>query len=85
MPFCSWTNQLMKAMIVTSNGKYKLKKNLPGQRNAAAQGFKGFCAVARDYGMVQDVMQPTMMKREKKANDEASGRLSSPSMLMSCC
>ena len=25
--------------------------------------------------MVQDVMQPTMMKREKKANDEASGRL----------
>ena len=31
-----------KAMIVTSNGKYKLKKNLPGQRNAAAQWFKGF-------------------------------------------
>ena len=64
-----------KAMIVTSNGKYKLKKNLPGQRNAAAQWFKGFCAVARNYGMVQDVMQPTMMKKDKKVKDEDNGRL----------
>ena len=64
-----------KAMIVTNNGKYKLKKNLPGQRNAAAQWFKGFCAVARDYGMVQDVMQPTMMKKNQKAHDEGGGRL----------
>ncbi|CAK9073386.1 unnamed protein product [Durusdinium trenchii] len=64
-----------KAMIVTNNGQYKLKKNLPGQRNAAAQWFKGFCAVARDYGMVQDVMQPTMMKKDKKTKDEDNGRL----------
>lgn len=43
------------AMIITENGQYKLKKNLPGQRNAAAQWFKGFCKVAREYGLVQDV------------------------------
>ena len=52
-----------KAMIVTENGAYRLKRNLPGQRNAAAQWFKGFCKVAKEFGLVQDVMQPTMMKK----------------------
>ena len=28
-----------KAMIVTENGQYKLKRNLPGQRNPGAQWF----------------------------------------------
>ena len=56
-----------KAMIITENGKYRLKKNLPGQRNAAAQWFKGFCQVAKEFGLEQDVMQPTMMRSSKKS------------------
>ena len=55
-----------KAMIITENGKYRLKKNLPGQRNAAAQWFKGFCQVAKEFGLEQDVMQPTTMRSSKK-------------------
>ena len=64
-----------RAMIVTENAQYKLKKNLPGQRNAAAQWFKGFCKVAKEYGLVQDVMQPTMMKMAQKDDNPADGRL----------
>ena len=48
-----------KAMIITENGKYRLKKNLPGQWNAAAQKF---CQVAKEFGLEQDAMQPTMMR-----------------------
>lgn len=62
-----------KAMIVTENGTYKLKRNLPGQRNAAAQGFKGFCRVAKEFGLVQDVMQPTMMKKPESSGKEDDG------------
>ena len=58
-----------KAMIVTENGTYRLKRSLPGQRNAAAQWFKGFCKVAKEFGLVQDVMQPTMMKKPDGPNE----------------
>ena len=58
------------AEIVTENGKYKLRRNLPGQRNAAAQWFKGFCAVAKEYGMMQDVTQPATMKNVKKPGSD---------------
>ena len=53
-------------MIITENGKCRLKRILPGQRNAAEQRFKGFCAVAEEFGLEQDVMQPTMLKKAEK-------------------
>ena len=64
-----------RAMIVTENAQYKLRMNLPGQRNAAAQWFKGFCKVAKEYGLVQDVMQPTMMKMVQDDDNPDDGRL----------
>ena len=64
-----------KAMIITENGKYRLKKNLPGQRNAAAQWFKGFCMVAKEFGLEQDVMQPTMMRSSKKGEGDSKRSL----------
>ena len=62
-----------KATVTTPNGKYKLLRNLPGQRNAAAQWFGGFCAVAKEYGMEMDAMQPTLMR--KKGPQEKGKRL----------
>ena len=39
-----------KATVATPNGKYKSLRNLPGQRNAAAQWFGRFCAIAKELG-----------------------------------
>ena len=65
-----------KALAVTANGTYRLKRNLPGQRNAAAQWFKGFCKVATEFGLVQDTMQPTMMKKpEAPEGSDTGGKL----------
>ena len=65
-----------KALVVTANGTYRLKRNLSGQRNAAAQWFKGFCKVATEFGLVQDTMQPTMMKKpEAPKGSETGGKL----------
>ena len=65
-----------KALVVTANGTYRLKRNLPGQRNAAAQWFKGFCKVATEFGLVQDTMQPTMMKKpEAPEGSDTGGKL----------
>ena len=40
---------------------YKLFRCLPGQRTAASQWFSLFASARRDFGMVQDLMQPTLM------------------------
>ena len=53
-----------KAIVMTPHGKYRLRRNLPGQRNAAAQWFHGFCRAAKEYGLVMDKMQPTLMKKD---------------------
>ena len=53
-----------KAIVMTPHDKYRLRRNLPGQRNAAAQWPHGFCRAAKEYGLVMDKMQPTFMKKE---------------------
>ena len=59
-----------KALVTTPNGTYRLLKNLPGQRNTAAQWFTGFCSVGKEYGLEVDVMQPTLMRKKRKPGEE---------------
>ena len=39
------------------------------------QQHKGFCRVAKEYGLVQDAMQPTMMKMVQKHDGPKNSRL----------
>ena len=59
---------LMAAQPATENAYvqiddrvYKLLRCLPGQRTAAPQWFNLFASARRDFGMEQDLMQPTLM------------------------
>ncbi|CAJ1423224.1 unnamed protein product [Effrenium voratum] len=52
---------------VTYRGKrYKLVRCLPGQRTAANRWYIHFRDAAREFGMVDDVMQPTLMKLDRE-------------------
>ena len=50
----------VKAYIQIEDRIYKLLRCLPGQRTAASQ-FGLFASARRDFGMQQDLMQPTLM------------------------
>ena len=54
-----------KAYVDVDNVIYKLVKCLPGQRTAASQWFQLFAKAARDFGLEQDVMQPTLFMKTK--------------------
>ena len=54
-----------KAYVDVDNVIYKLVKCLPGQRTAASQWFQLFAKAARDFGLEQDVMQPTLLMKTK--------------------
>ena len=50
-----------KAYVQIEDRIYKLLRCLPGQRTAASQWFGLFASACRDFGMQQDLMQPTLM------------------------
>ena len=50
-----------KAYIQIDEHIYKLLRCLPGQRTAASQWFGLFASACKDFGMQQDLMQPTLM------------------------
>ena len=56
--------------MVTPHGRYRLKKNLPGRRNAAAQWFGGFRKAAKEHGLIMNQMRPTLMKKENNQKGE---------------
>ena len=64
-----------KATVTTVNGKYKLLRNLPGQRNAAALWFRGFKDVSTEFGLESDVMQPTLMRKVGSNIDDKEGQI----------
>ena len=51
-----------KASVTYRGKRYKLVRCLPGQRTAANRWYIHFRDAAREFGMVDDVMQPTLMK-----------------------
>ena len=53
-----------RAYIQTDEHIYKLLRCLPGQRTAASQWFGLFAAACKEFGMQQDLMQPTLMVME---------------------
>lgn len=64
-----------KATVTTVNGKCKLLRNLPGQRNAAALWFRGFKDVSTEFGMESDVMQRTLMRKVGSSINDKEGRI----------
>ena len=49
------------AFVKVDNRIFKLLRCLPGQRTAAAQWFHLFSTTCIEYGMKQDLMQPTLL------------------------
>ena len=49
------------AYVQIDDRVYKLLRCLPGQRTAASQWFSLFASACRDFGMEQDLAQPTLM------------------------
>ena len=54
-----------KAYVDVDGVIYRLVKCLPGQRTAASQWFHLFAKTAREFGLEQDVMQPTLLMRTR--------------------
>ena len=52
-----------KAYVDVDGVIYRLVKCLPGQRTAASQWFQLFAKTAKDFGLEQDVMQPTLLMK----------------------
>ena len=50
-----------RAYIQIEERIYQLLRCLPGQRTAASQWFGLFASACREFGMEQDLMQPTLM------------------------
>ena len=50
-----------RAYVQIEERIYQLMRCLPGQRTAASQWFGLFASACRDFGMQQDLMQPTLM------------------------
>ena len=57
---------IKKAYVDVDNVIYKLVKCLPGQRTAASQWFQLFAKTAKEFGLEQDVMQPTLLMKTKE-------------------
>ena len=55
-----------KASVTYRGKRYKLVRCLPGQRTAANRWYIHFRDAAREFGMVDDVMQPTLMKLDRE-------------------
>ena len=54
-----------KAYVEVDDKVYRLIRCLPGQRTAASQWFQLFTGAAKEFGMEQDVMQPTLLMIHK--------------------
>ena len=54
-----------RASVTYKGKRYKLVRCLPGQRTAANRWYIHFRDAAREFGMEDDVMQPTLMKFER--------------------
>ena len=55
-----------RAFLEVEGKVYKLVRCLPGQRSAASQWFQLFAATAKEHGMIQDLMQPTLLMKVKE-------------------
>ena len=55
-----------KAYVDVDGAIYRLVKCLPGQRTAASQRFQLFAKTAKEFGLDQDVMQPTLFMKTKE-------------------
>ena len=54
-----------KAYVEVDGKVYRLIRRLPGQRTAASQWFQLFTGAAKEFGMEQDIMQPTLLMIHK--------------------
>ena len=54
-----------KAYVEVDGKVYRLIRCLPGQRTAASQWFQLFTGAAKEFGMEQDIMQPTLLMIHK--------------------
>ena len=54
-----------KACVEVDDKVYRLIRCLPGQRTAASQWFQLFTGAAKEFGMEQDIMQPTLLMIHK--------------------
>ena len=55
-----------RAFVEVEGKIYRLVRCLPGQRSAASQWFQLFASTAKEHGMTQDLMQPTLLMKAKE-------------------
>ena len=55
-----------RAFVEVEGKVYRLVRCLHGQRSAASQWFQLFASTAKEHGMAQDLMQPTLLMKAKE-------------------
>ena len=55
-----------RAFVEVEGKIYRLVRCLPGQRSAASQWLQLFASTAKGHGMIQDLMQPTLLMKAKE-------------------